>query len=132
MRLLARVATRQTNADVFALLDSPGWATLVTILGESGEQRPSPPPKSFSRPSKRPPPPAALSPRDGYRPLKRSASGADVVPTSLARAVAARGEVVVVDDDDDDDGGGDANPFSALAEKNTLAKRVKGVRLDRN
>jgi nuclear protein localization family protein 4 len=77
--LLCRVATSHDPTEGLQLLNTPGWATLVTVLQESGE-----------RPPKRP----WLNPADPPRPLsqqgKRHLSSRPESPKSESEQLAKR------------------------------------------
>ena len=66
--LLCRVACTHDIAEGFQLLNTPGWATLLAILQESGER---PPKRSFSFPSSDTGPPEHTKSLDGEQLAKR-------------------------------------------------------------
>lgn len=107
-QILTRLATTHQTADVFALMDSPGWATLITILSESGEHISS---QIFQRPSKRSSPDAPAT-----RPPKvRNHSGQWLGVGDGANDADADVNVTAQNRQN--------------AETNRLVKRVKGFRL---
>lgn len=84
--LLCRVATTHAPADGMQLLNTSGWATLMTILQESGERpptRPPEPPRSKSQLGKRRYSPAAqfarsVSPKSEGEQLAKRFKGASL------------------------------------------------------
>ncbi|KAJ5106218.1 Nuclear protein localization protein 4 [Penicillium angulare] len=73
--LLCRIATTHSPADGIQLLNTPGWATLMTILQESGERppkRPWPTSTDLGSPSSAAHTPRSMSPKsDGEQLAKR-------------------------------------------------------------
>ncbi|KAL4993415.1 nuclear protein localization protein 4 [Aspergillus recurvatus] len=81
--LLCRVATTQNPSDGLQLINTPGWATLVTILQDSGERPPKrpwlDPPHPVPQPGKRYPPSSRPeSPRSESEQLAKRFKGASL------------------------------------------------------
>ncbi|KAL4929289.1 nuclear protein localization protein 4 [Aspergillus undulatus] len=82
--LLCRVATTQNPSDGLQLINTPGWATLVTILQESGERPPKRPwlepsrPVPVPQPGKRYPSSRPESPRSESEQLAKRFKGASL------------------------------------------------------
>ncbi|KAL4884358.1 NPL4 family-domain-containing protein [Aspergillus karnatakaensis] len=80
--LLCRVATTQNPSDGLQLINTPGWATLVTILQESGERPPKrpwqDPARPVPQPGKRVPSSRPESPKSESEQLAKRFKGASL------------------------------------------------------